>query len=73
MLAALQRFGAEAIAINPIDEDWMEQIREASIEIAFLGALHGKGGEDGTVQGVLETFEYAYTGSGGTRKRPCHQ
>jgi D-alanine-D-alanine ligase len=63
-MATLQRLGADAIAIDPIDGDWMGQLREASIEIVFLGALHGKGGEDGTVQGVLETFEYAYTGSG---------
>ncbi len=64
VMAALQRLGADAMAIDPIDEDWMGQVREASIEVVFLGALHGKGGEDGTVQGVLETFEYAYTGSG---------
>ena len=64
VMAALQKLGADAIAIDPIDEDWTGQLHEASIEVVFLGALHGKGGEDGTVQGVLETFEYAYTGSG---------
>lgn len=34
-----------------------------NIDIAFL-ALHGKYGEDGTVQGVLELFKIPYTGSG---------
>ena len=38
-------------------------MRDASIEIAFLG-VHGKGCEDGTIQGVLEAFEFSYTGSG---------
>ena len=59
---ALQRLEAAVIAIDPIDEDWMEQMRGVSIDIAFL-ALHGKGCEDGTIQGVLEAFEFAYTGS----------
>ena len=38
-------------------------MRDTSIEIAFLG-VHGKGCEDGTIQGVLEAFEFSYTGSG---------
>jgi D-alanine-D-alanine ligase len=63
VMSALQKLGASPIAIDPIDEDWVEQMRDASIEIAFL-ALHGKGCEDGTIQGVLEAFEFAYTGSG---------
>ena len=33
------------------------------MKIAFLG-VHGKGCEDGTIQGVLEAFEFSYTGSG---------
>ena len=60
---ALQRFGADVMTIDPIDLDWVERMRAASIEIAFLG-LHGKGCEDGTIQGVLEAFEFSYTGSG---------
>ncbi|MBI1926713.1 D-alanine--D-alanine ligase [Candidatus Poribacteria bacterium] len=62
VMDALQRLGAAPVAIDPIDEDWMDQMRGVSIDIAFL-ALHGKGCEDGTIQGVLETFEFAYTGS----------
>ena len=61
--AALQRLGADVVTIDPIDLDWVERMRDASIEIAFLG-VHGKGCEDGTIQGVLEAFEFSYTGSG---------
>jgi D-alanine-D-alanine ligase len=39
------------------------QLRDAKIEVAFL-ALHGKYGEDGCVQGVLEMLEIPYTGAG---------
>ena len=63
VMSALQNLGANPIAIDPIDEDWIDKMRTESIEIAFL-ALHGKGCEDGTIQGVLEAFEFAYTGSG---------
>ncbi len=63
IVAALQRLGADVVAIDPIDLDWVEQMRAASIEIVFLG-VHGKGCEDGTIQGVLEAFEFSYTGSG---------
>ncbi len=61
--AALQRLGADVVTIDPIDLDWVERMRDAAIEIAFLG-VHGKGCEDGTIQGVLEAFEFSYTGSG---------
>ncbi len=60
---ALQRLGADVVRIDPIDLDWIERMRDASIEIVFLG-VHGKGCEDGTIQGVLEAFEFSYTGSG---------
>lgn len=52
-------------AVTPIEVDsrgeWMSQVRE--IEVVFI-ALHGKLGEDGTVQGVLELLGVPYTGSG---------
>lgn len=43
--------------------DLVEQLKENKIELAFL-ALHGKYGEDGTIQGLLEMLEIPYTGSG---------
>ncbi len=38
-------------------------VRSASIDVAFL-ALHGRGGEDGCIQGMLELMGIPYTGSG---------
>lgn len=40
-----------------------ESLREAAIDVAFL-ALHGRMGEDGRVQGLLEVMGIPYTGSG---------
>jgi D-alanine-D-alanine ligase len=39
------------------------QLRDAGVEVVFL-ALHGRGGEDGCVQGLLELLGIPYTGSG---------
>jgi len=44
-------------------EDLIAQVRQAGIDTALL-ALHGRYGEDGTVQGALETLGIPYTGSG---------
>jgi D-alanine-D-alanine ligase len=44
---------------EPIDQT----LRAADIDVAFL-ALHGRGGEDGCIQGMLELFGIPYTGSG---------
>ena len=43
----------------------IEELQSLSIDVAFL-ALHGTGGEDGTLQGVLEYAGIPYTGSGVT-------
>ena len=52
-------------AVTPIEVDaggtWMSQVR--ATDVVFI-ALHGKLGEDGTVQGVLELLGVPYTGSG---------
>ena len=40
-----------------------QTLRKKKIEVAFI-ALHGKWGEDGTVQGLLEIMQIPYTGSG---------
>jgi len=64
MIAHLDKSKYEVVAIK-LNEDntseLMEKVRE--IDIALL-ALHGKFGEDGTIQGVLETMGVPYTGSG---------
>lgn len=59
---ALLRRGYDAVAID-VDGSIDIQLREQKIEMAFL-ALHGSGGEDGTIQGLLETRGIPYTGSG---------
>jgi len=62
VLAALRRGGLDAVGLD-LREDWVQQIREAGIDAAFI-ALHGTWGEDGCVQGLLEIMRIPYTGSG---------
>lgn len=62
VLAALQRLGVEVEAIDP-DETVLERLRAAGFERVFI-MLHGRGGEDGQIQGALETLGLPYTGSG---------
>lgn len=62
VLTALQGQGYQALAIDP-GPDLPQQLREAEASLAFL-ALHGRFGEDGTVQGLLEMMRLPYTGSG---------
>jgi D-alanine-D-alanine ligase len=60
--AALLRRGYKAVGIDAADA-LIDQLRARKIEIAFV-ALHGPGGEDGTIQGLLEMLGIPYTGSG---------
>lgn len=60
--AAFQRQGIAVEAIDVADRGWMQRV-EAEFSHAFI-ALHGPGGEDGTVQGALECLGVTYTGSG---------
>ena len=62
VLAALRRCGVDAHAFDPAERD-VSALREEGFDRAFI-ALHGRGGEDGTMQGVLETLAIPYTGSG---------
>src|SRR5947209_7701124 len=59
---ALERLGHE---VTPIDvgADLVDQLTDASPDAAFV-ALHGRDGEDGTVQELLEVVGIPYTGSG---------
>jgi D-alanine-D-alanine ligase len=59
---ALERLGHEVVTID-VGAALVNQLREAAPEIAFI-ALHGRGGEDGTVQELLEVMQIPYTGSG---------
>ncbi|AMV73108.1 D-alanine--D-alanine ligase [Desulfuromonas carbonis] len=60
--AALVAAGYRAVAIDA-GRDLPQQLAEAGVEVAFI-ALHGRFGEDGTVQGLLELIGIPYTGSG---------
>ena len=60
--AALLRRDYEAITID-VDAAIAQRLRRHKVEVAFM-ALHGPGGEDGTIQGLLEVLGIPYTGSG---------
>jgi D-alanine-D-alanine ligase len=59
---ALERLGHKVIPID-VDGDLVERLSAAAPEIVFV-ALHGRDGEDGTVQELLEAMGLPYTGSG---------
>jgi len=59
---ALGRLGHEVVAID-VGSDLVERLHAAEPEAAFV-ALHGRDGEDGTVQELLEILGIPYTGSG---------
>jgi D-alanine-D-alanine ligase len=62
ILRALSEKGYTACSID-VGQDIAETLIKKKIEIAFI-ALHGKFGEDGTIQGMLELMRIPYTGSG---------
>ena len=62
VLAALQRRGVDAYGFDPRDQLLPELLSMGTARVWI--ALHGPGGEDGTLQGALECLGLAYTGSG---------
>ena len=62
VLSALLRKGVDAHAFDPRDQGF-EQLQAQRFARVFI-ALHGRFGEDGTVQGALEVMGIPYTGSG---------
>jgi D-alanine-D-alanine ligase len=59
---ALRARGHDVVDID-VDRDVATRLKNEKIEIAFL-VLHGRYGEDGTLQGLLEVLGIPYTGSG---------
>lgn len=59
---ALERLGHEVVPIDA-GSDLLDRLRETAPDAAFV-ALHGRDGEDGTVQELLELLGVPYTGSG---------
>jgi D-alanine-D-alanine ligase len=62
VLAALRSRNVDAYAFDPAERELFDLKREG-FQRAFI-ALHGRFGEDGTVQGALEVLRIPYTGSG---------
>jgi len=60
--ASLQRLGVETTVID-VGDDVIARLQEVSPDLV-VNMLHGKGGEDGTMQGLLEIMRLPYTGSG---------
>ena len=62
VLDALRAKGYDAVKID-VDRDAAGQVARSNIGVAFIG-LHGRYGEDGAIQGMLEVMGIPYTGSG---------
>lgn len=62
VLNALRSRGVDAHAFDPATQS-LGELEAAKFDRVFI-ALHGRGGEDGAIQGVLETLRIPYTGSG---------
>jgi D-alanine-D-alanine ligase len=65
VLAHLQSAGVNAFGLDlgDDDQDQLKQLQQANMDVAFI-MLHGRGGEDGTLQGALELMSVPYTGCG---------
>ncbi|MDH5324296.1 MAG: D-alanine--D-alanine ligase [Gammaproteobacteria bacterium] len=62
VLSALQSRGVDAHGMD-VGADVLSQLQQGRYDRVFI-ALHGRGGEDGTLQGALEIMDLPYTGSG---------
>ena len=62
VLQSLHRLQVDAQAID-VGENVLQDLRTGAFDRAFI-ALHGRGGEDGVIQGALEAAGIRYTGSG---------
>ncbi|MFV3387388.1 D-alanine--D-alanine ligase [Pseudomonas sp. NY15364] len=62
VLSALQAAGVDAFGID-VGDDFLHRLNSEKIDRAFI-VLHGRGGEDGSMQGLLECAGIPYTGSG---------
>ncbi|AIZ33950.1 D-alanine--D-alanine ligase [Pseudomonas sp. K1(2024)] len=62
VIEALTAAGVDVVAID-VGDDLLERLQHERIDRAFI-ILHGRGGEDGSMQGLLECLGIPYTGSG---------
>ena len=63
VLSAMQARGIDAHGIDVMRETLIDDLQRGAFDRAF-NILHGPGGEDGVIQGVLEVLDIPYTGSG---------
>lgn len=68
--AALQRLGFKNAELVVVDENIAQVLKEGRYEYAY-NALHGKFGEDGCIQGILEILKIPYTGCGVMASAVC--
>jgi len=61
VIEALRSQDFQVRPVDPADADWIARLR--GVSCAFI-ALHGPGGEDGSMQGALQALQVPYTGSG---------
>jgi D-alanine-D-alanine ligase len=66
---ALQRLGHDVVPID-VGADLVDRLQDVAPDVAFV-ALHGRGGEDGTVQELLELVGVPYTASGPSACSRC--
>ena len=59
---ALESRGYKVVYIDPSKPEDMEKLKSQSFDVAYI-ALHGRGGEDGTIQAELEALNIPYTGT----------
>src|SRR5690625_1554244 len=62
IMDALRKHGHDVIGID-FHPERLQEIIELDVDLVFIG-LHGKFGEDGSVQGLLDMLEIPYVGSG---------
>lgn len=62
VLQALLEGGVDVVGIDTLGA-WIDEMDHRNVDTAFI-ALHGRGGEDGTIQGALELMGIPYTGPG---------
>ena len=60
---AIKNLGYDNSELIIVDENIAETLKEHKIDVAYI-ALHGKYGEDGCIQGLLEILKIPYTGCG---------
>ncbi|KKO45049.1 D-alanine--D-alanine ligase [Arsukibacterium ikkense] len=63
VLNALQQAGVNAVAFDPAEQPLTALMNDVKADRVFI-VLHGRGGEDGTMQGALQLLGLPYTGSG---------